>query len=106
MELSFDTKELREYCEDKKASVNKYGNELTEKLHARLADIDAAQSVLELVAGNPLELEEGIYKVDLWESYSLYFRSNHTQTPTLGNGSINWPEVSRVKIMNISLNNE
>lgn len=104
MQIAFDKRSLRELCENEDKARNDLGPKIAENLKSRLADLNAATSVSDLVAGQPREFPvkgEGIYAVSLSEGYRIIFCPNHTATPVLEFGEVDWQKVSRVKILRI-----
>ena len=53
MELLFKTQMLRTICEEEARAVSMLGVEAADRLRSRLADLRAAGTVSDLVAGNP-----------------------------------------------------
>lgn len=103
MELSFETKFLRDACENQDFSNSEFGKKVSARLRSRLADLRAATSVLDLIVGNPSEIQGfhvHTYKIDLCDGFVLTFISNHTTAP-LEEGKINWEKVNRIKILSI-----
>ena len=104
MELAFATKSLREVCESAAKAKLRLGPKVVEKLSRRLADLRAAVSVSDLIAGRPHELEVARQRriaLDLGEGYRMTFCANHAVLPKLKLGKIDWSKVSRVKILRI-----
>jgi hypothetical protein len=103
LDFSFENKDLRKLCEDEQAAIEKYGMEISMKLQGRIADITAATTVNDLLAGNPalLDKESNNYKVDLSINHLLVFCSANTKVPQQSDGSINWEKVTRIKILEI-----
>lgn len=102
MIISFENKQLRSICENEFEAKTKLGLNVAMKLKNRLSDILAANSVNELLIGSPTKIEDDLYKVNLAENYFILFSSNHTKTPLLKTGKVNWDEVSRIKILDIT----
>lgn len=104
MEIAFDNRKLREVCENAEVANVEFGTAVVKMLQSRLADIMAVSNVLELITGNPKQMEEleGGYQVDLYDGYRLCFCANHAKVPTLDD-KINWAEVSRVKLLKIEI---
>lgn len=74
------------------------------KLRARLADIDAADNVRELVAGRPHPLtgnRSGQFALDLHKGCRLVFEPLELPPPELDAGGIDWSRVRRVRIIEI-----
>jgi len=104
LNLSFENKDLRLICENEVKAHQKLGNEIASNLKSRLADMRAAESVTDLLVGNPQEIEykdNTAYKIDLSSEKCIIFCSVHSKTPVLSNGKIDWHNVSRVKIISI-----
>lgn len=110
MELAFDTKYIRNICEDEDKAEEEFGPEIAEKLKSRLSDMRAASVVAELpttgnlheVLGNP----HSFYRIKLCNDYFLTFSSNHINSPHFDNGNIDWSKVNHVKILEIIKINE
>lgn len=103
MVVAFENIEIRMLCENESIALEKFGST---KLHDRLADLFAANTVRDLLLGNPEETEFmslNAFKIDIEEGQSLYFVSNHVKTPYLKDGNINWDEVKRIKIIAIQI---
>lgn len=73
----------------------------------RLADLRAVDKVTDLLAGVPRESNGPCpknYLLNLDESSVLVFSANHLSNPLLSTGCIDWPKVSRIKILRIEKN--
>ena len=104
LELAFDTKSLRDLCEKEEKARRELGPDVAQKLKHRLADLRAAESVKELVAGRPRETESvnpGCFVIDLADGSRLAFCANHRKAPLLTSGGVDWGRVSRIKILRI-----
>jgi toxin HigB-1 len=104
LELSFFTKSLRKICESEAAAKEALGVRVAEKLKRRLADMRAAASVEELVAGRPHEVEGGWqprFAVELGDGSRIVFSANHNTIPLLTSGGVDWARVTRIKILGI-----
>ncbi len=104
MELAFAKKSLRQICESEAKAKRDLGIKMAELLKRRLADLRAATSVKDLVAGRPRELEGARRRhiaVDLCVGSRMVFCANHNTIPMLGSGGVDWSRVSRVKILRI-----
>jgi hypothetical protein len=94
------TLELRTLCETPAIAEHELGMLAAQQLRDRLADLRAADSVLEVLAGNPREADpDGAshYVIELADGYCLKLYPNHRKTPRLG-AKVNWAEVTRVMI--------
>jgi hypothetical protein len=104
LELAFASKSLRQLCESEEKATRDLGGRVAQKLRRRLADLRAATSVNDLVAGRPRELEGAPHRnlaVNLSESSRIVFCANHNTIPLLPSGRVDWSRVSRVKILRI-----
>lgn len=107
MELAFDKVSIREICESSSEAKRTLGPKVAEKLKRRLADLRAAASVHDLIAGHPREVHGPRYRrirVDLADDYYLVLSANHPVIPRLESGKTDWSAVSRIKIMRIGNN--
>jgi len=89
LELAFSTKSVRELCENEARAKELLGQNLAAKLKRRLADLLAASSVKELVAGQPHELDgaqSGDFAVNLYGQTRLLFCANHKVMPRIQSG--------------------
>ncbi len=104
MELAFESKDLRSICELGATAEHELGAEVAEVLRRRLADLRAATSIYDLVAGNPHEVEFrdiNYFIVDLSEDYQIVLKANHSENPLTNSGQIDWAKVSRIKVTHI-----
>jgi hypothetical protein len=104
MELAFATKSLRDICESAEKARHTLGPKVSEKLKRRLADLYAAVSVNDLIAGRPHELDgppQRRIALELGDGHRLVFSANHVVLPKLESGKIDWSKVSRVKLLRI-----
>lgn len=104
LEIAFAEKSDRQLCENEAIAERKIGSKVADKLKRRLADLRAATSIKDVVAGKPRELD-GKYKhqiaVELCDGYFLVFCANHNTNPLLESGEIDWSRVSRIKILRV-----
>lgn len=73
-------------------------------LRSCLADLSAASNVDEfrLVRLSAKLLDDGlVVEAKLTDEHRLSFRQNHIQPPKLECGSIDWSNVSRIKILSV-----
>ena len=106
MEFAFENKLLRGLCENEPQAQRILGANVASKLKHRLADMEVAQCVTELVAGKPRELDgvrRGQISVDMCDGYRIIFCANHNNIPLMVSGSVDWSKVTRIKILNIDL---
>ena len=77
VEIAFAKKSLRQICESERSARRLLGRRVAQRLKIRLADIQIADSVSDLVAGRPRELVgdcTGHVAVDLDETAMPAFR--------------------------------
>lgn len=101
MELTFKDKKIRQLCEQQAAAEKKLGAACARKLRTRLAELEAASRVTDLVAGNPHPLKgdrAGQFALDLAGGRRLAFAPDHDPCPTRPDGSIDWSQVTVVCI--------
>lgn len=108
MDLAFSTRELRQICESTECALNTFGPGLSGLLKERLADFVAARCPADLLVGNPrvVATSDGEHMaVSLEDGYEVRFSANHSTNPTTESGNIDWPRVSRIKIIGVSRDN-
>lgn len=109
MEISFDTKRLRTICESDVYANHELGLRVSELLKRRLADLRAATSIKDLVAGQPRILDEANRQnmvINLSDGYGIVYCANHIKNPMTETGGIDWAKVSRIKILRIGKIND
>lgn len=88
-------------CLEKAAAEKKLGDVCARKLRARLSDLEAANRVSDLVAGNPHALKgdrAGQFALDLAGGLRLVFAPSHDPCPTYPGGGIDWSQVTNICI--------
>ncbi len=102
MDIDFASAKLRALCEEHARMVAAFGPPCAKKLQNRLADLEAAAFVTDLVAGRPHPLKYGSvgqFSVDLHGGVRLVFEPNHDPVPRNADKSIAWNQVSKVRIV-------
>jgi toxin HigB-1 len=102
MEITFSDRKLQKLCEQPAIAQKKLGASGARKLRSRLADLLAAETVQELIAGRPHPLKgdrAGQFAVDLDSGNRLVFESANDPIPYKDDGSIDWSNVSQVCIV-------
>lgn len=107
IEIEFSTKKLKKACSSDKAMRGRWGDELAKKLRRRLADLEAADSLDEMrnLPGRCHELTgdlDGSLAVDLKHPYRLIFRPNHKPTPTKDDGGLDWSQVTKILVTDVT----
>ena len=108
IQLAFQDENLRKVCESHISAKRKYGGIAGPSLHARLADLRAADSPAELVEWGFAKFDEAANDrivIFLDDSYRLYAVANHKPLPGKP-GKLDWTQVTRVKILSIERANE
>jgi hypothetical protein len=95
-------------CESEANAKRELGPNAAEALKHRLADMRAAISTLDLVVGSPRFLEgtNEHMVIDLCSGYRVVFCANHPDNPVTETGKLDWPRISRVKILRIDSNGQ
>lgn len=109
MEIAFETRELRDMCENSLAAIRAFGDDVAQKLRARLADLDSAENLSELVTGNLRlmgESDSPSFALDLASNVQLKFCANHRSQSRLADGSMDLSRISRIRILGIDVNAE
>ncbi len=98
MTICFANKEIRKICETSKEADRRLGKPCADKLRRRLADLEAAQTVRDLVAGRPHPLSDGSLSIVLQGGFRLVFEADLDPIPQLTSGGIDWAKVDRIII--------
>ena len=104
MEIEFADKKLQKICEDEISANKKLGKVCSEKLKSRISDILAAESVPELITGNPHRLScdrEGQYSIKICRGKRLILVPANNPTPLTGSKKTDWPNVTNIRIIEI-----
>lgn len=104
MEISFKDKKLRDICESDKKAQKVLGKEITRLFQARISDIRAADNMMDLLAGSPRYVGEGLDEqliVNLEQGWYLRMAPNHPVLPLVSELKIDWNNVKRVKILEV-----
>ena len=101
LELAFGTRELRSICENESTAEVTFGSAVAPMIKRRLADVNAATSVDDLIAGNPRYLNikgRSCLVVNLCDDVCIVFEANHPVNPRTESGAIDWSTVNRIKV--------
>ena len=96
-------------CEEPLLAEEAWGRVVAEQLQHRLADMMAARSPLDLVAGSPSLIGEGseqYMSVSLADHHRLVIRPNPTNVPFDDKGDIVWLRVSRVRVERVEVDHD
>ena len=101
MIILFDDEKLRKLCEDEKTAKKRLGNSSAKKLRSRLADLRAAQTVRDLVAGKPHPLKsdrDGEFSLELHGGMRLVFAPANEPVPRTAGDAVDWERVTEVSV--------
>lgn len=71
-------------------------------LHDRLADMNAAETVFDVLLGNPrvTGVGDAEYQIDIQDGWVLTFCQNHVKEPKT-DAKVDWKKVNRIQILKI-----
>lgn len=102
MDVSFADDSLRALCKSQRVAAQALGHICARKLRARVADLEAANSVLRLPAGMPREGDHnGHYVVTLDAGQLLVIEPAMDRVPRTTSGSVRWEAVTKVRVVRI-----
>lgn len=104
MELNFLTVELRDICEDRAVAIQELGPVLGVQLSARLADIEAVDTLDELSALHAVdfdEVEAEQYRLRFAPEIALALRPGGAKPPRHEDGRIDWSRLDRLSVIGI-----
>ncbi len=102
MKIHIPDDDLRALCEQQRLAIRKLGAPCARKLRGRLADLQAAAHVRELVAGHPHPLQgdrAGQFALGLHGGIRLVFEPDHEPVPERPDGGIDWAQVTQITII-------
>jgi hypothetical protein len=104
MELAFETVGLRRVCESDTEARKRLPEATVKALQDRLADMYAATSVADLVAGTPSldPRSPGRIRFGLDGGYELVCVGNHPKPPLAEGGLVDFSRMRRVKVVVIA----
>src|SRR3990172_3048075 len=103
MKIEFSTPTLKALCEEERLMVRSLGKAGAKKLKSRLADLVAASTLAEIVAGRPHPLKGdrlGEFALDLRGGYRLILVPIDPM-PKTKDDAIDWYRVNQIRIMSI-----
>ena len=101
MDVAFAKAVLKTVCEDPREATRKMGLNSAKKLRSRLADLVAAARFGEVPAGRPNSLKGSRvdqFAIHLSGGHRLAFEANEDPVPTTIDGSIDWKQVTSIRI--------
>lgn len=102
LDILIEGKSNKRLCESELYANRKLGAKCAKALRTRLAELEAAAHVFELVTGRPHPLRgdrAGQFAVSLEGGKRLVFRPSVVPPPIKADGSIDWGRVDRVTIV-------
>lgn len=104
MLIAFNSEQIRELCTVDSNAISQLGQKAAETLKNRLADIDAAEFIDEVLAGRPRRaVVDGrdCYLLDLVDGLILTLVCNQVNPKLDDQGQIDWSRVRRVKVVSV-----
>lgn len=102
MDIAFRNTKLKKLCEIRAEGERRLGADCARKLRIRMADLEAAAVVTDLVAGRPHPLKgdrKGQFALNLASGARLVFEPNHNPCPHLEDEAIDWTRVTRIRVI-------
>ena len=105
MQIAFETEAIRETCLKADVAQAKFGNVSAKSLFSAIADIRAASTAIDLFLAEETEDENGSHKlqVKFQGGGQLTLVSNHNRHNGPNAVRVNWSQVTRIRILEISL---
>ncbi|MCK4269124.1 MAG: hypothetical protein KAW93_01455 [Methanogenium sp.] len=104
MDLEFANNKIRKLCRNEKSAIRDLGETCSNKLKSRISDILAAETVTDLIAGKPHPLKgkrKGQYSIEISGGKRIIFVPANNPTPLTESEKIDWPNVTKIKIIEI-----
>ncbi len=105
MEIAFETEKLARLCNSRAALEQTYGQVCAKRLRQRLQELEAVESLADMVFGRPHELKGnrvGQVSVDLVHPLRLIFRPTIQPPPVKTDGGIDRSKVKSVMIIDVT----
>jgi len=102
MDIAFQTRALRDLCEDELRLSARFGSDAATQIIARMADLRATEAIQELVkAGLCVPLEDGRLASSIDAGWRIVLAPNHLQRRRASSPPLPWSQVTRVKVFAI-----
>jgi hypothetical protein len=109
VELAFGSIHLRNVCESRRRATTVLGGaDAARELEGRLADLSAATNVAELSDLFPDDIVDRSpteQSVRLRSGHDIVFAAGHVMVPVNADGSIDWTQVTRIRILALETRN-
>lgn len=93
---------LRSICEQEDVASRSLDPVVVEQLVSRLADLRAAESLADLLAGSPtLAQDQATLTIDLSKGFQMKLKINHQTLPVDGGGRLAKARVRRLQVVEI-----
>ena len=105
MEIFFETEKLAALCNNRLALARMYGEACAKRLGQRLQELEAVESLGDMVFGRPHELKgdrAGQVSVDLVHPLRLIFRPTAQPPPVKTDGGLDRLKVKSVTIIEVT----
>ena len=100
--LSYKTRELKRACLEPEYAIRQLGDELTHSLHARLADLDAADHLIDVPLGVNLDASTlNRIAVHILNHHYVIARADHAKIWTADSSEPDWSKVSRLQLTHL-----
>ena len=97
--LSYKTRELQRTCLDPEYASQQLGAELTHSLHVRLADLDAADYLIDVPIGVDLGASTlSRIPVHVLDHHYVIARADHVKIWSADSAEPNWAKISRLQL--------
>jgi hypothetical protein len=109
VELAFATTRLRSICENRRTAKAALGADAALELAQRVADLSALSTAAELsdlFADDVIDRSPSERSLRLRAGYNLVFCAGHVEVPLVEDGSTDWSEVSRIRILALEARND
>ena len=107
LEIAFHTLDLRAVCESAEAAEAEFGPDMSRRLRTRLSDLRSAANIASLPVGSPFsfnELGSHYVSIRIGPAMNLIFEANHPKCPLKEDGTTDWDQVFRLKLIRIEKN--
>lgn len=107
MEIYYDSTKLAHDCNDPRRTIRKWGKALAHKIHQRLAELHAAETLAVVSHLPPLRCHEltnnraGQFAVVLKDRWRLIFVPHYRPVPKNSDGGIDRAQVRAIRILEV-----
>lgn len=104
VDFSFQTRKLRDICEDESKANDAFGPTIAHALRKRLADLRASPSLLDMPTGNLRSAGENnspVFIIDLSDDYILKFTSITSNIIKNDSDVVDLSDIYRIKLLSI-----